>query len=158
MAGDSLRKRKIAVLGSRSVGQDSSTFRLQSSTQRFTRHAHDREVLACETIHRGWLSLIPREAIAENHCKSHFLDAYYPTIESTFAKSVTYKGVEYDCQIIDTAGQVSAQESIDHHAYRTPHSGRTFSLQPTACNWHTWLCIGLFYHLSKLVRHDTNRV
>ena len=37
---------------------------------------------------------------------NHFVDAYYPTIESTFAKSVKYKGVEYDCHIIDTAGQV----------------------------------------------------
>jgi Ras family protein len=42
-------------------------------------------------------------------CQSHFQDAYYPTIESTFAKSVTYKGVEYDCQIIDTAGQVKTK-------------------------------------------------
>lgn len=36
------------------------------------------------------------------------MDSYYPTIESTFVKSVVYKGVEYDCHIIDTAGQVKA--------------------------------------------------
>lgn len=41
------------------------------------------------------------------HVQNHFLDSYYPTIESTYAKSVVYKGVEYDCHIIDTAGQVS---------------------------------------------------
>lgn len=38
--------------------------------------------------------------------QNHFQDSYFPTIESTFAKSVVYKGVEYDCHIIDTAGQV----------------------------------------------------
>lgn len=38
--------------------------------------------------------------------QNHFVDAYYPTIESTFAKSVKYKGVDYECHIIDTAGQV----------------------------------------------------
>lgn len=38
--------------------------------------------------------------------ENHFVDAYYPTIESTFSKGVVYQGVEYDCDIIDTAGQV----------------------------------------------------
>ncbi|KAG6816840.1 hypothetical protein H0H87_002489 [Tephrocybe sp. NHM501043] len=53
---------------------------------------------------------------------NHFVDAYYPTIENTFAKTVTYKGVEYDCHIIDTAGQdeyspVNAQHAIGIHGY-----------------------------------------
>lgn len=34
-------------------------------------------------------------------------DQYYPTIEATSNKTVKYKGVEYDCEIVDTAGQVS---------------------------------------------------
>ena len=38
--------------------------------------------------------------------ENHFIESYYPTIESTFTKSINYKGVEYDCDIIDTAGQV----------------------------------------------------
>lgn len=38
--------------------------------------------------------------------ENHFVESYYPTIESTFTKSVAYKGVDYDCDIIDTAGQV----------------------------------------------------
>uniref|UniRef100_A0A8H7XLG7 GTP-binding protein rhb1 n=1 Tax=Psilocybe cubensis TaxID=181762 RepID=A0A8H7XLG7_PSICU len=71
MSGNPLKKRKIAVLGSRS---------------------------------------------------NHFQDSYYPTIESTFAKSVVYKGVEYDCHIIDTAGQdeyspINAQYAIGIHGY-----------------------------------------
>jgi Ras homolog enriched in brain len=34
------------------------------------------------------------------------VEAYYPTIENTFSKSVNHNGVDYDCDIIDTAGQV----------------------------------------------------
>lgn len=34
------------------------------------------------------------------------MEAYYPTIENTFTKGINLKGVEYDCDIIDTAGQV----------------------------------------------------
>lgn len=37
---------------------------------------------------------------------NQFQDSYFPTIENTSNKSVTYNGVEYDCDIIDTAGQV----------------------------------------------------
>ena len=38
--------------------------------------------------------------------ENHFVESYYPTIESVFNKTVSYKGVDYDCDIIDTAGQV----------------------------------------------------
>ena len=38
--------------------------------------------------------------------ENHFVDSYYPTIENTFSKSIKYNGVEYECDIIDTAGQV----------------------------------------------------
>ena len=38
--------------------------------------------------------------------ENHFVESYYPTIESVFTKTVNYKGVDYDCDIIDTAGQV----------------------------------------------------
>jgi Ras family protein len=38
--------------------------------------------------------------------ENHFVESYYPTIESTFVKAVKYRGTEYPCEIIDTAGQV----------------------------------------------------
>ncbi|KAI5124965.1 hypothetical protein M0805_007391 [Coniferiporia weirii] len=66
MAGDILRKRKIAVLGSRSVGKSSLVIQF---------------------------------------VEDHFVESYYPTIESTFSKTVNNNGVEYECDIIDTAGQ-----------------------------------------------------
>jgi len=50
---------------------------------------------------------IGKSSLVIQFIENHFVESYYPTIESTFAKSVNYKGVEYDCDIIDTAGQVS---------------------------------------------------
>ncbi|PSR75038.1 hypothetical protein PHLCEN_2v9368 [Hermanssonia centrifuga] len=67
MPGELLKKRKIAVLGSRSVGKSS---------------------LVIQFI------------------ENHFVESYYPTIESTFSKTINHNGVDYDCDIIDTAGQV----------------------------------------------------
>ncbi|OSC98977.1 hypothetical protein PYCCODRAFT_1519073 [Trametes coccinea BRFM310] len=71
MPGDILKKRKIAVLGSRSVGKSS---------------------LVIQFI------------------ENHFVESYYPTIESVFNKTVSYKGADYDCDIIDTAGQNRAAQ------------------------------------------------
>jgi Ras family protein len=38
--------------------------------------------------------------------ENHFVENYHPTIENTFTKSLKLQGTEYDCDIIDTAGQV----------------------------------------------------
>jgi len=83
MTGDILKKRKIAVLGSRSVGKSS---------------------LVIQFI------------------ENHFVESYYPTIEATFQKSVNYNGIEYDCDIIDTAGQdeysiLNSKYAIGIHGY-----------------------------------------
>ena len=66
MGNDPLKKRKIAVLGSRSVGKSS---------------------------------------LVVQFVEGHFVESYYPTIENTFTKSIKFKNTEYDCDIIDTAGQ-----------------------------------------------------
>ncbi|KAF8484744.1 small GTPase superfamily [Russula ochroleuca] len=71
MPGDILKKRKIAVLGSRSVGKSSLVIQ-------FT--------------------------------ENQFIESYYPTIENSFTKSISYKGVDYDCEIMDTAGQVCIRD------------------------------------------------
>ncbi|ESK97612.1 rheb small monomeric gtpase [Moniliophthora roreri MCA 2997] len=80
---ENLKKRKIAVLGSRSVGKSS---------------------LVIQFI------------------DNQFVESYYPTIESTFAKSVKYRGAEYDCEVIDTAGQdefsiFNSKHAIGIHGY-----------------------------------------
>lgn len=83
MPGDVLKKRKIAVLGSRSVGKSS---------------------------------------LVVQFIENHFVESYYPTIENTFSKSINYKGVDYDCDIIDTAGQdeysiLNSKHAIGIHGY-----------------------------------------
>jgi len=83
MPSDILKKRKIAVLGSRSVGKSS---------------------------------------LVVQFIENHFVESYYPTIESTFSKSINYKGVEYDCDIIDTAGQdeysiLNSKHAIGIHGF-----------------------------------------
>ncbi|KAH9948345.1 P-loop containing nucleoside triphosphate hydrolase protein [Amylocystis lapponica] len=81
MPVDILKKRKIAVLGSRSVGKSS---------------------------------------LVVQFIENHFVESYYPTIESTFNKSISYKGVEYDCDIIDTAGQVCPATYLPLKIYNPP--------------------------------------
>ena len=39
--------------------------------------------------------------------ENQFNDSYYPTIESTHHKNIVHDGTTYECEIIDTAGQVS---------------------------------------------------
>jgi len=78
-----LKKRRIAVLGSRSVGKSS---------------------------------------LVKQFIDNNFADSYFPTIESTFSKAVAYKGVEYECDIIDTAGQdeftpINSRHAIGIHGY-----------------------------------------
>ncbi|KAJ7591111.1 small GTPase superfamily [Mycena floridula] len=79
----SLRKRKIAVLGPRSVGKSSLLIRF---------------------------------------IENHFGENYYPTIESSFSKGVKLNGTEYDCDLIDTAGQdeysiLNAAHAIGVHGF-----------------------------------------
>jgi Ras family protein len=59
--------------------------------------------------------------------EQHFVESYYPTIENQFSKSVTYKGVEYTTEIIDTAGQdefsiMSQKHLIGIHGYMLVYS------------------------------------
>jgi Ras homolog enriched in brain len=35
-----------------------------------------------------------------------FVDSYYPTIENIFNKKIKYRNSDFECDIIDTAGQV----------------------------------------------------
>ncbi|EJD38442.1 hypothetical protein AURDEDRAFT_139563 [Auricularia subglabra TFB-10046 SS5] len=80
---DIFKKRRIAVLGSRSVGKSS---------------------------------------LVVQYVESHFVEAYYPTIETTHTKTIEFGGIEYDCDIIDTAGQdefsiLNAKHAIGIHGY-----------------------------------------
>ncbi|KAF8165385.1 rheb small monomeric GTPase RhbA [Crassisporium funariophilum] len=84
MAGkDGMKRRKIAVLGSRSVGKSS---------------------LILQFI------------------ENHFVESYHPTIENTFLKTVNFQGTDYECEVIDTAGQdeysiFNSKHAIGIHGY-----------------------------------------
>lgn len=47
-----------------------------------------------------------KSTITIQFVEGHFVDSYNPTIENTFHKTIKFKGVEYETDIIDTAGQV----------------------------------------------------
>ena len=92
--------------------------------------------------------------------ENQFIESYYPTIENTFTKSVNYKGVDYDCDIIDTAGQVCTRVlHVTRSALTTPYwKGRVFYPQFKACHWDPWFCSRLLGYLEKFPRHDPDRV
>jgi Ras family protein len=81
------KQRKIALVGSRSVG-----------------------MLFVLCVERE-LSLIDlfagKSSLTVQFVDGHFVESYYPTIENTFSKIIRYKGQDFATEIIDTAGQVS---------------------------------------------------
>lgn len=86
-----IKSRKIAVLGSRSVG--------------LCPHSH---TPPCEFRQSADFRLCAgKSSLTVQFVENHFVESYYPTIENTFSKTIKYKGQEYTTEIIDTAGQVS---------------------------------------------------
>lgn len=83
----SVKQRKIAILGSRSVGM----YHID--------HAHD----CIHTDH----DCAGKSSLTVRYCEGHFVEAYYPTIENTFSKEIQYKGQNFLTEIIDTQGQVT---------------------------------------------------
>ena len=86
-----IKSRKIAVLGSRSVGSSPPFVETQIPW------VHRVRVL---TLCLG------KSSLTVQYVENHFVESYYPTIENTFSKTIKYKGQEYTTEIIDTAGQV----------------------------------------------------
>jgi hypothetical protein len=95
------KQRKVALVGSRSVGKH-TRLPLQGSY-----------VLGTNSIiSTGKSSLTVR------YVDGHFVESYYPTIENTFSKVIRYKGADYATEIIDTAGQVRENKCADTHGSR----------------------------------------
>lgn len=55
-----------------------------------------------------------KSALILQYLENQFVENYYPTIEGSFQRCIKYNGTEYDCEIIDTAGQVSQIASCPH--------------------------------------------
>ena len=51
-----------------------------------------------------------------------YVEGYFPTIEQTERKHIMYDGIDYDCEIIDTAGQVRLLPSLNPFTFFHPHS------------------------------------
>ena len=134
MPGDILKKRKIAVLGSRSVGEPP-------------------KLIICDFMLIPWSTTSGKSSLVIQFTENQFIESYYPTIENTFTKSVSYKGVDYDCDIIDTAGQVRMYSCFTRYTFtdHTSWKGRVFYPQFKACYRHPRLCSRLLGHLEKFL-------
>ncbi|KAJ7171660.1 hypothetical protein C8R43DRAFT_1094216 [Mycena crocata] len=65
---------------------------------------------------------VGKSSLVKQFVENNFADSYYPTIEETAKKNITYKGIDYPCEIIDTAGQdeftqLNPQYAIGIHGY-----------------------------------------
>ncbi|KAL1920020.1 uncharacterized protein VTP21DRAFT_1166 [Calcarisporiella thermophila] len=59
---------------------------------------------------------VGKSTLTVQFVENHFVPSYHPTIESTFNKTIKYKGREYSIEIIDTAGQDEYSILSDRHA------------------------------------------
>jgi len=55
------------------------------------------------------LTVQGKSSLTVQFVDGHFVESYYPTIENTFRQTIKYRGHEYECEILDTAGQVLPQ-------------------------------------------------
>ena len=90
------KQRKIAIVGSRSVGM--------------VFHLFDKlllDLLFQALIPAYLLTLHPgKSSLTVRFVEHHFVESYYPTIENTFSRIIKYNGQDYATEIVDTAGQV----------------------------------------------------
>lgn len=94
------KQRKMAILGSRSVGKPRERLLV------VTRVSFRTVVLTTRRMTAG------KSSLTVQLCEEHFVDSYYPTIENTFSKVIKARGSEYAMEIVDTAGTVSKPLSL----------------------------------------------
>jgi Ras family protein len=100
------KQRKIAIVGSRSVGMDkipSLYHPWRSSLPRGTQSE-----LAWLTISQ----IQGKSSLTVRFVDHHFVESYYPTIENTFSRIIKHKGQDFATEIVDTAGQVIKDTAI----------------------------------------------
>lgn len=90
------KQRKIAIVGSRSVGKPIGPSPLSTFP-----YPRINELITVQG----------KSSLTVQFVDGHFVESYYPTIENTFSKVIKFKGQEYATEIIDTAGQVCASSS-----------------------------------------------
>ncbi|KAJ7445181.1 small GTPase superfamily [Mycena galericulata] len=65
---------------------------------------------------------VGKSSLVKQFVDNNFSELYYPTMESTATKTITFKGTDYPCELIDTAGQdefsqLNSQYAIGIHGY-----------------------------------------
>lgn len=64
---------------------------------------------------------VGKSSLTIQYVKGQFVDAYDPTVENTFTKTVKLRGQEYFLKLVDTAGQ--DEYSIFPHTYAIDNHG-----------------------------------
>ena len=88
------KSRKVVVLGARNVGPFAPT---KKHTLIFFFSLLSANISFC---------FAGKSSLTVLFVDGHFVESYYPTIENTFRKTLRFRNQEFDCQIVDTAGQV----------------------------------------------------
>jgi GTPase SAR1 family protein len=60
-----------------------------------------------------------KSSLTVQYVDGHFVDSYYPTIENTFSKIIKHKNQDFAVEIIDTAGQVRHETTVEKRALLT---------------------------------------
>ncbi|KAL9591194.1 MAG: hypothetical protein Q9203_000066 [Teloschistes exilis] len=110
------KQRKIAIVGSRSVGK---WLRRGSPTP--------------------WSMILTsrcagKSSLTVQFVEGHFVESYYPTIENTFSRLIKCGGQEFATEIVDTAGQVSAHPTTEVHGRATNPNAAACSDRPARAN------------------------
>ncbi|KAL8405944.1 hypothetical protein RB596_004690 [Gaeumannomyces avenae] len=126
------KQRKIAIVGSRSVGECCAPPFPQSAPggggpgqasvgQNGARILEEgREIMPNRSGHG-------KSSLAVQFVDGHFVESYYPTIENTFSKEIRFKGQDFMTEIVDTAGQdeysiLNSKHFIGIHGYMIVYS------------------------------------
>lgn len=66
--------------------------------------------------------LVGKSLMLVKYVEDHFVDEYYPTVENQYQKTISFRGQQYELEIVDTAGQdeflmVEELQLIGIHGY-----------------------------------------
>ncbi|KAJ7485733.1 small GTPase superfamily [Mycena latifolia] len=65
---------------------------------------------------------VGKSSLVKQFVDNDFAESYHPSMERTFMKTIRHNGVDYPCELIDTAGQdefspLNSQHAIGIHGY-----------------------------------------
>jgi hypothetical protein len=140
MTGDILKKRKIAVLGSRSVGRllPRSPHHHPIVQTRLNTSSIAREIVPCHPVHRE-----PLCRVLLSYNRSHFSKECQLQWHRVRLRHNRYSG----------AGQRTLVRNSHICCILNLQTflGRILDIKFEACHWYSWLCSGVLSHIPELV-------